>query len=179
MSMSEAAATVNFDAALLAAAKKARAAYPAESLRIERGLAIALADGVTLLADGTALVQSQSVEDTQYRVNGHCTCRDAAKAPEGRCKHRWGKSLYRWAIKHAEQAQPEQPKYHSTYYPPSGEWIQGVAQWTDRGWHFVPEDGSEPAYVAIQALCLGGRLDLAVEENFVENVCHGRKGYDR
>jgi len=91
------AATVAFDAALLEAASKAKAAYPDERLRIERGLAICLADGVTLLADGTAQVASQSHPGECYRVNGHCTCLDVAEAPDGRCKHKWGRSLSRWA----------------------------------------------------------------------------------
>jgi len=35
---------------------------------------IALNGGVTLQADGTALVRSQRDADIQYQVNGHCDC---------------------------------------------------------------------------------------------------------
>jgi hypothetical protein len=41
------------------------------------------------LADGTAKVASQSNGTTAYNVvNGHCDCKDFAKAPHGFCKHR-------------------------------------------------------------------------------------------
>ena len=89
--------SVQFDAALLQATGRAKTAYPAEHVAIERGLQIALGGGVTLRADGMAIVQSQSHPGDTYRINGRCTCRAAAEAPEGRCKHRWAKSLTIWA----------------------------------------------------------------------------------
>lgn len=63
--------TVNFDTALRTATARAKAAYPAETCRIERGLAIALAGGVTLRADGTALVDSQTHPDRFYKETMH------------------------------------------------------------------------------------------------------------
>lgn len=92
-------ATIQFDAALLQATSRAKAAYPTEAVRIERGLQIAIVGGVTLLPDGTAEVQSQTHDNITYRVNGHCSCVDIDHAPAGRCKHRWAKSLVKWALK--------------------------------------------------------------------------------
>ena len=90
--------TVEFDAALRRLAAQARTRYAGETARIDRGLVIALNRGVTLQADGTALVQSQSDAEVLYRVNGHCDCPDASRAPEGHCKHRWAKCLTKRAI---------------------------------------------------------------------------------
>lgn len=86
--------TVQFDTALRTLAAQAATRYAGEAARIERGLVIALNGGVTLQADGTARVQSQCNAEVVYAVNGHCDCKDAAHgAPDGRCKHRWAKTL--------------------------------------------------------------------------------------
>ena len=85
--------SVQFDTALRTLAAQAATRYAGEADRIDRGLVIALNGGVTLQADGTALVQSQKDAEVVYTVNGHCDCRDAANAPEGRCKHRWAKTF--------------------------------------------------------------------------------------
>ena len=106
--VTEAMTTVQFDAALLRATARAAATYPTERERIERGLQIALAEGVTFLPTGLALVASQSRPGETYPVNGHCLCRDVAQAPAGRCKHRWAKSLVRWA-RNAEVDTPPPP----------------------------------------------------------------------
>lgn len=176
--VAESAACVNFDTALLYAVARAKVAYPREGLRIERGLQIALASGVILLTDNTAHIASQSHPGETYPVNGHCTCRDVAAAPDGRCKHRWAKSLAKWAHTAIKAAHVD--GYYATYYPPSGEWVPGVAHWTERGWCFVPDDGADPQYVAQHALCLGGRCDLVaaqatVDGDLVRRVCleHG------
>ena len=85
---------VSFNAALRTAAEQAIACYPGEQARINRGLVIALNGGVTFDAQGLAHVQSSNDPEIQYVVNGHCQCRDAdTHAPEGRCKHRWAKTL--------------------------------------------------------------------------------------
>src|SRR5712691_7930838 len=87
-------APVQFDAALRTLAAQAATRYAGEQLRISKGLVIALNHGATLQADGTALVQSQSEPEIVYTVNGHCDCPDATHgAPDGRCKHRWAKTL--------------------------------------------------------------------------------------
>lgn len=102
----EAVGTLTFDQALLQATARAKAAYPAERVRIERGLGLCLAEAVTLLPEGLAVVQSQSQPGVTYRVNGYCPCPDAPQAPEGRCKHRWAKSLLKWARNAATGTSP-------------------------------------------------------------------------
>jgi hypothetical protein len=88
------AADVARDAALRTLAAQAATRYAGEQLRISKGLVIALNHGATLQADGTALVQSQTEPEIVYTVNGHCDCADATHgAPDGRCKHRWAKTL--------------------------------------------------------------------------------------
>lgn len=91
------AADVARDAALRSLAAQATTRYPGEQRRISKGLVIALNHGATLQADGTALVQSQTESEIVYTVNGHCDCPDATHAthgaPDGRCKHRWAKTL--------------------------------------------------------------------------------------
>jgi hypothetical protein len=82
------------DAALRTLAAQATTRYAGEQLRISKGLVIALNHGATLQADGTALVASQTEPEIVYTVNGHCDCPDATHgAPDGRCKHRWAKTL--------------------------------------------------------------------------------------
>jgi hypothetical protein len=85
--------SVQFDTALRGLAAQAATRYAGEAARIDRGLVIALNGGVTLQADGTALVQSQCHAEVVYTVNGHCDCQDASRAPDGRCKHRWAQTL--------------------------------------------------------------------------------------
>ena len=85
------------DAALRTLAAQATTRYAGEQIRIAKGLVIALNHGATLQADGTALVKSQTDDEIVYTVNGVCDCPDATHrthgAPEGRCKHRWAKTL--------------------------------------------------------------------------------------
>lgn len=171
MTVAQSTTTVQFDAALRTAARKAVQAYPGEQARIDRGLVIALNGGVELLPNGVARVQSQSNSEIIYEVNGHCDCPDHERATEGRCKHRWAKSLHKWAVK-VYAAQPVE-RYYATYYPPTGDGLQGIATWTERGWLFVADDGAEPLYAAIQALCLGGRCDLADSKKAEEQAAGG------
>src|SRR5207249_10810532 len=59
---------------------------------------IVLAGDVELLADGAAQVASQSNGTTAYHVvNGHCDCKDFAKAPHQFCKHRLSAAIARRA----------------------------------------------------------------------------------
>jgi hypothetical protein len=88
------------DTTLRQLAAQATTRYAGEKARIDRGLVLALNDHVTLHADGTASVQSGTDAEIVYTVNGHCDCPDVARAPEGRCKHRWAKCL----VKRAHQA---------------------------------------------------------------------------
>jgi len=143
-----------FDAALRGLAAKARARYAGEASRIHRALVIALDGGVTLNQDGTASVQSCSDHGVQYTVNGHCACPDAARAPEGRCTHRWAKAL-------VKKARGLALRYFATYTAPDGSEHAGIATQTGQGWLFVAEDGLEPLFASSRSLMLCGQVDLA------------------
>jgi len=79
-------------------ADKARAKLPECSGRVDSAVKIVLAGDVELLADGTAKVASQSNGTTAYHVvNGHCDCKDFAKAPHSFCKHRLSAAIARRA----------------------------------------------------------------------------------
>jgi hypothetical protein len=79
-------------------AEKAKAKLPECSGRVDAAVKIVLAGDVALQADGTAHVASQSNGSTAYHVvNGHCDCKDFAKAPHGFCKHRLSAAIARRA----------------------------------------------------------------------------------
>ena len=74
--------------------KAALVAYPEDSARLHKAALIVLDGGVNIDHDGIAWVTSTG-GTRSYRVNGHCPCPDAQyNAPDGRCKHRWSKTLY-------------------------------------------------------------------------------------
>jgi hypothetical protein len=79
-------------------AAKAKAKLPECTGRVDAAVKLVLAGDVELLADGTAQVASQSHGTTAYHlVNGHCDCRDYAKAPHNFCKHRLSVAMARRA----------------------------------------------------------------------------------
>src|SRR5712691_43538 len=79
-------------------ADKAKAKLPECSGRVDSAVKIVLAGDVELQADGTAKVASQSNGSTAYQVvNGHCDCKDFAKAPHQFCKHRLSAAIVRRA----------------------------------------------------------------------------------
>jgi hypothetical protein len=85
-------------------ADKAKAKLPECSGRVESAVKIVLAGDVELQADGTATVASQSNGSTAYHVvNGHCDCKDFAKAPHNFCKHRLSAAIVRRAQELAKQ----------------------------------------------------------------------------
>src|SRR5438132_3934345 len=85
-------------AAVAEIAEKAKAKLPECSGRVESAVKIVLAGDVALLEGGTARVASQSNGSTAYHVvNGHCDCKDFAKAPHGFCKHRLSAAIARRA----------------------------------------------------------------------------------
>src|SRR5437870_9384229 len=85
-------------AAVAEIAEKAKAKLPECSGRVESAVKIVLAGDVALLEGGTAKVASQSNGSTAYHVvNGHCDCKDFAKAPHGFCKHRLSTAIVRRA----------------------------------------------------------------------------------
>lgn len=154
----ESVSTVNFDAALLAAAARAKAAYPAERCRIERGVGIVLSHGVDILPTGIALVQSQSQPGVQYTVNGRCGCPDEQRAPGGRCKHMWAKALAKRA--HEACAHPGVPitTLRHGYHMASGE--EGHARILSDGRVAFYPGGHKYSFVCVaDEVCLGPPLD--------------------
>jgi hypothetical protein len=87
-----------FRAAVADIAAKAHEKLPECQGRIDSAVKIVLAGDVDLQADGTAKVASQSNGTTTYHiVNGHCDCKDFAKAPHQFCKHRLSAAIARRA----------------------------------------------------------------------------------
>jgi hypothetical protein len=102
-------------------ADKARAKLPECSGRVESAVKIVLNGDVELQADGTAKVVSQSNGSTAYHVvNGHCDCKDFAKAPHNFCKHRLSAAIVRRAHELAKQRlEPLDHASHETSEPPA------------------------------------------------------------
>jgi hypothetical protein len=154
--------TFQFDVALRAAADRAKRVYPTEQARIARGLEIALSGGVDLLPSGLAIVASQTHPGETYQVNGRCQCPDANTAPQSHCKHRWAKALYKAALADQKRALPPD-RWYATYRGPDDAPVAGVAEFIPAKacWLFIPDDGRDPLYPAMQALSLGGHLPTA------------------
>jgi len=77
-----------FEETVISRSASAKAALPGEASRIDRGRDLVLANRVMLNADGSFVVHSTSERGKSYPVtDSRCTCPDADKAPEGRCKH--------------------------------------------------------------------------------------------
>jgi hypothetical protein len=69
-------------------------------------------------------------------------------------------------------------RFYATYYAPDGEAHPGIAEWqtSKQCWLFTPEDGTDPAYYAIQALSLGADVTMleaqrAQDGNLARKVC--------
>jgi hypothetical protein len=84
------------------AAAAARRRFPSSHGRIDAASRLIVDGKVVLHTDGTASVGSEA-GDTVYTVNGHCTCPDAARAPEGWCKHRLAQALVKKALRLVEE----------------------------------------------------------------------------
>lgn len=91
--------------AVRTAAEKAKEVLPESLTRIDKAVAIVLADGVELLDGGKARVTSQSNDGTKYSIaNGECSCHDYEfQAPAGWCKHRLARALYLRAARAIEE----------------------------------------------------------------------------
>jgi hypothetical protein len=102
-------------------ADKAKAKLPECSGRVESAVKIVLAGDVELQADGTAKVASQSNGSTAYHVvNGHCDCKDFAKAPHNFCKHRLSAAIVRRAHELAKlRLEQLDSASHGTSEPPA------------------------------------------------------------
>ena len=92
------AARAAWRAAVAEVATKAHAKLPECNGRVDAAVKMVLAGDVELLAGGTAKVASQSHGETVYHVvNGHCDCKDFARAPHSFCKHRLASAIARRA----------------------------------------------------------------------------------
>lgn len=89
-----------FRQAVAEVAARAKATLPqAAGGRIEKAVAIVLAGDVELMADGRAVVGSQSDATLHYVVGGECECPDSDRAElRGWCKHRIAVALQKRAV---------------------------------------------------------------------------------
>jgi hypothetical protein len=79
-------------------AAKAENKLPECASRVTKAVALVLRNDVELLADGTARVGSQSQANLSHLIaNGHCDCRDFARAPHNFCTHRLSAAIARRA----------------------------------------------------------------------------------
>jgi hypothetical protein len=153
-----------FDTDLRALAERAKTRYPGEEARIERGLLLALNDHVELRPDGTATVRSGKDAEVVYHVAGHlCECPDFARAPDGRCKHRFSVALV------TKAARPR-VAYRATYRGEPGQAIRDEqmrvffqADATDHVTRLYDDDRVN--------LQLHGRVDLAAAQS-VADLAH-------
>jgi hypothetical protein len=97
-----------FTQTVIATAAQAKAALPELNGKVDKARDLVLGGLVTRNADGTFTVKSQSERGKTYVINGSCTCPDAEKAPEGRCKHLISTFLWRKARKAIEAQLAEQ-----------------------------------------------------------------------
>lgn len=157
--------------------QRALAQYPEEIARIQRGYTIAVEGGVQLYGSGLAAVQSQGQPELWYTVNGHCTCRDATRAPARRCKHRWAKGLMvqalTYMVQHSEAPSdllpqpydfPQWTKYEATYQGPEsgGEPVNGIAELLEPGlFVFWPEGARTCWHCAYHEVALGPGIEDA------------------
>jgi hypothetical protein len=98
---------------------QAKGALPEANGRVERARDLVLANLVTRNADGTYTVRSASSRGKSYTVNGECTCPDAEKLADKRCKHR----IATWIWRKAQQVLTEQlgSNGHRPEEPPAAE----------------------------------------------------------
>jgi hypothetical protein len=110
-------------------ADKAKAKLPECSGRVESAVKIVLAGDVELQVDGTANVASQSNGSTAYHVvNGHCDCKDFAKAPHQFCKHRLSAAIVRRAQESTKQRLEQLDSASNGTSEPPAEQVQVAAK---------------------------------------------------
>lgn len=114
---SEPSIRTHFRQAVAEAAARAKATLPqAVNGRIEKAVQMVLAGDLELLADGRAVVGSQSDASLHYVVGDKCECRDSDRPElEGWCKHRIAVAIQ----KRAASLMRQQPGAHpGTGRPP-------------------------------------------------------------
>ena len=125
--VAESTRTVEFDAALLTATKRAKLAHPTQACRIEKGLALVFDDAATdmqMVKPRWFTVRSAADPTTLYDVfsNGEtvCSCPDyQAHGMAGNqyvCKHGWAVLLVR-----AARREVRSPRLRHAYHMASGE----------------------------------------------------------
>lgn len=126
-----------FDIALCKATVLALTAYPADKKRITRGTQLVRNGHVTFEDNGhTALVRSGSNDDVVYHSNGSCECIGFTYAKDGRCSHRYAKSLLRKALTLYEGM------IGNTWYATYAD-MYGVACKEDDNYVFFGDNGEE------------------------------------
>jgi hypothetical protein len=116
-------------AAVAEIAAKAHEKLPECNGRVDSAVKLVLAGDVELLVDGTAKVASQSNGTTTYHiVNGHCDCKDFAKAPHNLCKHRLSAAIMRRAQELAKQRLEQLDHASNSGSQPPVETPQGLPQ---------------------------------------------------
>ncbi|MGE3539376.1 MAG: hypothetical protein AB7N91_18330 [Candidatus Tectimicrobiota bacterium] len=161
--------------ALAHARQRALGHYQKEAARLQRGYAIALQGGVHLYGNGLAEVQSQRQPALWYPIHSRCACQDATRAPGGRCKHRWAKTLMVQALTHLAQhsgepltelpapyAFPRWTRYEATYQGPEsgGKPVNGIAEYLEPDlFLFRPEGKQTCWHCAYHEVALGPGID--------------------
>lgn len=159
----------HFDDTLRSLATQATARYAGEQARIERGLLLALNGHVTLHADGTATVRSGSDAEVGYTVaHGTCDCPDFSRAPDGRCKHRYGVCLVKKAQAQRARQSAKRIAYHASYHGTYGQAIRDEqgAVW----FHGDDESMTRLRDTDMADLMLFGRVDLTAEARRLDLV---------
>jgi hypothetical protein len=86
---------------------RALAHRPVDRSRIEKAAALICLGHVEQVAPDTFNVRSQTAADTLYMVTPRgCSCPDATRRPNDRCKHEWAARIV-VAAEMAQQAQTE------------------------------------------------------------------------
>lgn len=94
--------TPQFHEAFLKACKAAGAKYPQEHATLRRAALLVIDGAVVHGANNEYVVLSGTTDGRSYVVNGSCECKAHARAPGGRCKHRYSVWLYRRAMRDQE-----------------------------------------------------------------------------
>jgi hypothetical protein len=87
-----------FQQTVISVAAQAKAALPEANGRVDKARDLVLGGLVSPQPQATFLVRSQASKDTTYTVTPEgCTCPDAQKGADGRCKHRIATWIWRKA----------------------------------------------------------------------------------
>ena len=172
-----------FREAVATVAENARAALPESNGRVDKAVALVLAGDVTLHADGSATVGSQTSTKTYTVTHGACDCTDYAKSPQQQCKHRISYGIHKRATALAkaqvealdQPTWPEQAKAQPelTPAPPSTPTIPAWALVDIQGQAFVKYSGllhmaHEKGLVSLSAHFISVTETLALAEATAE-----------